>query len=127
MTAPMRDIAVPNLPSRDFDATAAFYGGFGFTVTYRSSEWMILERGELRLEFFPFPDLDPSASAFRCCLRVADVEGLAAAIRHSGVVERRTGIPRVEPVESQPWGLRAGYLVDGDGTLLALIEQRRAS
>ncbi len=43
----MTDRAVPNLPSRDFDATIAFYGGFGFAQDYRDEGWLILRRGDL--------------------------------------------------------------------------------
>ncbi len=118
----MTDRAVPNLPSRDFDATVAFYGGFGFAVGYRSDEWLILHRGGLTLEFFPFPDLEPTRGSFMCSLRVDDVDGLYAAIRASGVEERTTGYPRLHPVRMQPWGQRVGFLIDLDGTQLQLIE-----
>ncbi|QKJ21192.1 bleomycin resistance protein [Microbacterium hominis] len=118
-----RDRAVPNLPSRDFDVTEAFYGGFGFDREFRDDGWMILVRGELRLEFFPHPDLDPATSSFMCSIRVADVHELYGAIRHAGVHERAAGMPRLQPVRMQEWGLRAGYLIDPDGTQLALIEQ----
>ena len=53
----MVDRATPNLPSRDLDATVAFYAALGFTTTYSSPGWLILERGSLMLEFFPDPGL----------------------------------------------------------------------
>ncbi|MCS5733457.1 bleomycin resistance protein [Herbiconiux daphne] len=118
------DRAVPNLPSRDFDGTEAFYRAFGFTTSFRDEGWMILTRGGLQLEFFPAPALDPLSSSFMCCLRVADVDELYDAIRRSGVPEKTTGMPRLHPVRAQEWGFRAGYLVDPDGTQLTLIEQR---
>jgi catechol 2,3-dioxygenase-like lactoylglutathione lyase family enzyme len=118
--------AVPNLPSRDFDATEAFYQGFGFERIFRDEGWMILTRGGLQLEFFPHPDLDPATSEFMCSIRVADVDSLFEAIAAAGVTVRETGAPRLHPVRLQPWGLRAGYLVDLDGTQLALIEQPAA-
>lgn len=119
----MRDRAVPNLPSRDFDATESFYGAFGFTRGFRDEGWMILTRGDLQLEFFPHPELDPRSSSFMCCLRVGDVDELYAAVRGSGVPESTAGMPRLHAVRMQEWGLRAGYLVDLDGTQLTLIEQ----
>ncbi|WP_382306045.1 bleomycin resistance protein [Herbiconiux sp. UC225_62] len=122
-TAPT-DRAVPNPPSRDFDVTEAFYRAFGFETQFRDEGWMILTRGALQLEFFPAPDLDPLSSSFMCCLRVADVDALYDAIHGSGVREGTTGMPRLHPVRMQEWGLRAGYLVDPDGTQLTLIEQR---
>ena len=122
MTSPA-DRATPNLPSRDLDATEAFYRGFGFERVFRDEGWLILARGALQLEFFPAPELDPFASGFMCCLRVADVDALYRYIRRSGVPEKTRGMPRLHPVRMQAWGLRAGYLVDPDGTQLTLIEQ----
>ncbi|WP_251450956.1 bleomycin resistance protein [Microbacterium sp. Marseille-Q6648] len=118
----MADRAVPNLPSRDFDATADFYGGFGFGVDYRDGGWLILARGTLRLEFFLAPELDPYSSWFMASIRVGDLDGLYAEIRAAGVPEASSGIPRLVPVALQEWGRRAGYLVDLDGTQLHLIE-----
>ncbi|MCS5719752.1 bleomycin resistance protein [Herbiconiux sp. CPCC 205763] len=122
-STPPPDRAVPNLPSRDLDRTDGFYGAFGFERVFRDEGWLILARGGLQLEFFPAPDLDPLSSTFMCCLRVADVDELYGAIRRSGVVEATRGMPRLHPVRMQDWGLRAGYLVDPDGTQLTLIEQ----
>ena len=116
------DRAVPNLPSRDFDATAAFYGGFGFEVTYRDGGWMILARRGVVLEFFLAPEHDPYESWFMTSIRVGDLDGLYADVRASGVPEKTVGIPRLIPVSLQEWGQRAGYLIDPDGTQLHLIE-----
>ncbi len=118
----MSDRTVPNLPSRDFDDTITFYGGFGFETVYRDDGWLILRRGELELEFFPFPDLVPEESSFMCSIRVDDVDELYRQIYGAGVVEKTAGRPRLHPVALQPWGRRAGFLVDPDGTQLQLIE-----
>lgn len=118
----MTDRAVPNLPSRDFDTTIAFYGGFGFEPAYRDPGWPILCRGDLRLEFFPFAALVPEESSFMCSIRVDDLDGLYRQVTDSGVTEASTGRPRLHPVRVQPWGQRAGFLIDPDGTQLQLIE-----
>jgi len=118
----MTDRAVPNLPSRDFDATIAFYGRFGFEQDYRDEGWLILRRGDLTLEFFPFADLDPASSSFMCSIRVDDVDELYRSITSAGVVEQTVGFPRVHPVATQPSCLRIGNLIDIDGTQLNLIE-----
>jgi len=120
----MADRAVPNLPSRDFDATIEFYGGFGFEVAYRDGGWLILGRGGVVLEFFLAPEHDPYESWFMASIRVGDLEALYAAVRASGVPEVTVGIPRLIPVALQEWGQRAGYLIDLDGTQLHLIEDR---
>lgn len=118
----MADHATPNLPSRDFGATVAFYGSFGFEPAFRDERWLILRRRMLQLEFFPFPDLVPAQSSFRCSLRVDDVDELYRQIEAAGVSVTSVGAPRLHPVERQPWGQRVGFLVDLDGTQLQLIE-----
>lgn len=82
---------------------------------------MILTRGDLKLEFFPFPGLDPLSSNFTCCLRVIDVNELHYAIRRSGFPDVITGIPRLHPVRMQEWGLRSGYLVDPGSAVVSRI------
>jgi catechol 2,3-dioxygenase-like lactoylglutathione lyase family enzyme len=116
------DRAVPNLPSRSFDATVDFYGRFGFEVSYRDGGWLILTRGTIALEFFLAPEHDPYESWFMASVRVRDLDGLFADVRASGVPEVITGIPRLIPIALQEWGQRAGYLIDVDGTQLHLIE-----
>lgn len=118
----MTDHAVPNLPSRRFDDTVAFYGQFGFEPEYRDGGWLILRRGDLRLEFFPLPDLRPGESSFMCSVRVDDLDELYRQIKQSGIAEKAVGHPRLHPVRLQSWGQRAGFLVDLDGTQLNLIE-----
>ena len=68
------------------------------------------------------PVVEPPDPVRRGAVRVADLEGLYAEIRASGVPERESGIPRLVPVALQEWGQRAGYLIDVDGTQLHLIE-----
>jgi hypothetical protein len=116
------DRAVPNLPSRSFDATVDFYGAFGFAVAYRDGGWLIVRRGTITLEFFLAPEHDPYASWFMASIRVADLDGLFEEVRAGGVPESVTGIPRLVPIALQEWGQRAGYLIDLDGTQLHLIE-----
>ena len=118
----MADHATPNLPSRDFEATSRFYGGLGFTETWRDDGWMILRRGGLTLEFFPYPDLDPAQSSFGCCLRLDELVRFYEACKATGLPEDRTGIPRLVPARVEPSGLLIAYLVDPDGSLLRLIQ-----
>jgi catechol 2,3-dioxygenase-like lactoylglutathione lyase family enzyme len=118
----MPDRAVPNLPSRDFDATVSFYRRFGFEVDYRDGGWLILRRGGIVLEFFLAPEIDPYASWSMCSIRIDDLDAMYAAIRRAGVPERTRGIPRLVPIALQEWGQRAGFLIDVDGTQLHLIE-----
>ena len=118
----MTDRATPNLPSRDFAATAAFYAGLSFVEGWHDAGWMILTRGGVTLEFFPFPDLDPLTSSFGCCLRLDDLDAFTLAAVAAGVPERRSGQPRLQSATTEASGLRIAYLVDPDGTLLRLIQ-----
>ena len=118
----MADYATPNLPSPDFEATSRFYGDLGFSETWRDEGWMILKRGELMLEFFPFPELDSYSSSFSCCLRLDDLDSFYAACRAAGLAEARSGIPRLVPPRVESSGLRIAYLVDPHGTLVRLIQ-----
>lgn len=122
----MTDLATPNLPSRDFDATEAFYARLGFVRRYRSDYWMILDKGSLMLEFFPFPGLEPYQSDFSCCLRLDDMPAMVEACRAAHVPVSHEGVPRIVPPRREESGLDIAYLVDEDGSLLRLIQHPAA-
>ena len=85
---------------------------------------MILKRGDLTLEFFPFPDLDPLTSSFGCCLRLDDLDEFYAACVAADIPEQSCGQPRLSPPKVEDSGMRIAYLVDPDGTLLRLVENK---
>lgn len=118
----MADRATPNLPSRDMRVTSRFYARLGFVETFRDDGWMVLDRGGITLEFFPYADLDPSTSSFSCCLRLDDVHRFHAVCRSVGVPETTRGWPRVHAPVLEPSGLVIGALVDPDGTLVRLVQ-----
>lgn len=118
----MADLAIPNLPTRSFDASADFYAKLGFTPTFKDSYRMILTRGDLRLEFFHHPENDPATSGFSCCLRLDDVDAFYAVCLAAGLPVSRTGAPRLHEPKLEPSGLRIGALIDPEGTLLRLIQ-----
>lgn len=120
----MTDHATPNLPSQNFDVTAAFYGRLGFQVAFRDTGWMILKRVGIALEFFPHPELDPLTSWFSCCLRLDDLAGFYAQCKAAGIGEASTGHPRLHPPQEEEWGGTIAALVDPDGTLVRLIQNK---
>ena len=115
------DHATPNLPSRDFDLTEHFYAQLGFEREWRDDGWLILSRGEMTLEFFLHPDLEPATSWFSCCLRIDDLDGLVDQAVSAGIAEGTEGAPRLHRPKVEPSGERIGYLIDLDGTLLRLV------
>jgi hypothetical protein len=117
----MADRATPNLPSRDFAVTSDFYATLGFVEQFRDARWMILARGDLVLEFFPYPDLDPAGSSFGSCLRLDDLDTFYDACAAAGLAETDRGWPRLHAPKVEDSGLRIGALVDPDCSLLRLI------
>ena len=100
------------------------YARLGFTPRFKHDGWMILDRGELELEFFPYPDLEPAESSFGACVRVADLDGLHRAWSAAGLPEQ--GIPRLTRPRLEPFGMRMFALVDLDGSLLRCLENPAA-
>ncbi len=123
----MVDRATPNFPSRDLDATARFYARLGFEEKFHDEGWMILHRGPLELEFFPYPRLDPRVNIASCCLRVSDARALHAAFAGAGLPASPRSTPRLTSPVDQPWGFREFAVVDLDGNLLRCLEPLRAA
>lgn len=123
----MTDIATPNLPSRDFEASSRFYASLGFSEAWRDGGWMILERDRITLEFFHHSALDPATSWFSCCLRLNDLGDFYEGARSAGVPEKTEGWPRLHPPRREGWGGVVAALIDPDGTLIRLIQNERPS
>ena len=122
----MADRITANLPSRDFAATAAFYGRLGFAEAYRDGGWMILARGPLVLEFFPHPGVDRLSSWFSACIRVDDPDALLAEWQGAGLPSGDREIPRLTGFFKPGAAPRMFALVDEDGSLLRVIDNRDA-
>lgn len=122
----MPDRITANLPAISFDATEAFYQPLGFIASWKDSGWMILRRGALELEFFPYPDLDPAQSSFSACVRVDDLDALYADFSRAGVTIDHCSIPRITPPRTEPFGLRLFFLIDPNGSLLRCIDNKSA-
>jgi hypothetical protein len=118
----MSDRSTPNIPSRSFEHSSKFYAALGFVETWRDDGWMIMKRGELILEFFAHPNLDPATSWFSCCLRLDDLDQFYAICKSAGLPESTAGQPRIHPPKNEAWGGRMGALIDPDGTLVRLIQ-----
>lgn len=120
----MTDHATPNLPSRDYEKTIQFYSKLGFETGWHDKNWLIMHRGGLSLEFFCDPDVDPARSSFGCCLRLDDLQAFYEVCKDAGVSEQSTCWPRVHSPKLEHSGMTIGYLVDLDGTLLRLVQNR---
>lgn len=116
------DRVTANLPSRDFDATVAFYGLLGFEMLFRNEDWLIVTRGPLHLEFFPHPKLIPEDSWFSACIRVDDLDGLRDIWLGCGLPKDPMGRVRDLALVGNDGGPRFFALIDCDGTLLRCID-----
>ncbi|AUH34121.1 bleomycin resistance protein [Paracoccus tegillarcae] len=108
-----------NLPSRDFTATEAFYGRLGFTRSFRDEGWMILNRDQTIIEFFPHPELDPATSWFSACFRTDDLNALLQDYAAIGLPS--DGIPRLTGLQRITDDLRMFAVIDLDGSLIRCI------
>jgi catechol 2,3-dioxygenase-like lactoylglutathione lyase family enzyme len=110
----------PILPSRDLEATTAFYSGLGFErAGLWPDEYLIVRRGEAGLHFFFAPSTDPSASVAGCYLYVEDADALFAEFSEVGLPP--SGIPRLHGApQDSDYGLREFAVVDLDGNLLRI-------
>ena len=114
------DLAIPTLPSRSIAATAAFYQRLGFEggVHEFNNAYSILRRGAAEPHFLTHEKLVPTESSAGCYIRVLDVETFFRDCLTSKLPPK--GIPRMEPLQDKPWGLREFAIVDPDGNLLRI-------
>ncbi|MFQ6550447.1 bleomycin resistance protein [Aestuariibius sp. 2305UL40-4] len=110
----------PILPSRDFDATSAFYGKLGFREAARFDVegYSILVRDNVELHFFNHSKHDPDVSEHGAFVRVDDAADLSA--RFETIDLPSEGIPRFAKAENKPWGVCELQIVDPDGNLLRM-------
>ena len=118
-------IAIPILPARDLAETRAFYERLGFQAAgwwpTTFGGYAILRRGDLSMHFFSFEDISPDQNYAQCYWRVNDVDALYAEFQAVGL--SRSGIPRLDPVEDKPWGMREFAIVDLNGNLVRVGRQ----
>lgn len=113
-----------NLPSRDFDATEAFYERLGFERRYRDDGWMILAHDDMLVEFFLHPELDPTSSWFSACLRLPHIDPLMTEWSALGLTRDNTSIPRLTAMTDASGPVpRMFAMIDPDGSLWRVLEE----
>lgn len=116
----MLNSVCPILPSRDFDATSAFYDLLGFREVARfdAEGYLILVRDNVELHFFNHPQHDPETSDHSAFVRVEDAMDLSESFGPLNLSAE--GIPRFAKAENKPWGVCELQIVDPDGNLLRM-------
>ncbi len=114
-----QDIAIPILPSRSLNETLAFFWRLGFEGRIHGhGDYAILTRDTVELHFFTHRELRPAESFAGCYIRVSDVDSIYRAFDSADLP--RKGIPRRDPLEDKPWGMREFAIVDPDGNLIRI-------
>ncbi|MGI9241582.1 MAG: bleomycin resistance protein [Verrucomicrobiales bacterium] len=117
---PEHDIAIPIMPCRSVNDTAAFYKRFDFDAKIwgAPNNYAILTRGTIELHFFTQVDLDPASSSAGCYIRVSNVDDIHGEFASANLQD--SGIPRMDAVENKPWGMREFAIVDLNGNLIRI-------
>jgi uncharacterized glyoxalase superfamily protein PhnB len=116
---PPNEVAIPILPSRCLSDTLTFFRRLGFEGEIHGvGDYAIMCRGAVELHFFTHRALVPAESSAMCYLRVSDAEATYRAFAAAELP--RKGIPRMDALQDQPWGMREFAIVDPDGNLLRI-------
>jgi hypothetical protein len=112
--------AVPILPSRNLGETLAFLERLGFEnagAHYSVWNYLIVSRGDVELQFFSHPDVDPLTTDAMCYLRVEDADALYAEWSEIGVASDPLTGSRLMPPQTTEYKMREFALVDKSGNL----------
>ena len=109
----------PIMPSRDFAVTEAFYASLGFATWYKDESYLLMNRDQVEVHFFPHPTHDPATCDHGAYLRPGDVDAVSEEIAALGL-PGAGAFPKFLPAEDKPWGMREATLWDPDGNLLRI-------
>ncbi|WP_116134598.1 VOC family protein [Tropicimonas sp. IMCC34043] len=112
----------PILPSRDIDATEAFYARLGFATVFKAADsYLVTKRDAAELHFFLSPGTLPATNDHGAFLRPSDVDAFSAEVAALALPAK--GVPRFQPAEDKPWGMRECALIDHDGNLIRAAQE----
>jgi catechol 2,3-dioxygenase-like lactoylglutathione lyase family enzyme len=106
---------IPRLPAKDLDQTRTFFEThLQFSLKGIFPDYLIMEKGEIELHFFHFPDLDPLTNYAMVYVRME--EGIETL--YEDFIQRRVPIHPNGPLEIKPWGMKEFAVLDPNHTLL---------
>ncbi|GAA4554099.1 bleomycin resistance protein [Amycolatopsis samaneae] len=123
----MAEKTIPTLTCRAVQPVADFYTALGFAVTMLQKSpypYLIVERGDIELQFFGMKDYDPAESLQGCYVLTDDVDTLYETFRSGlkafyGKIPLR-GIPRIGPLKDMSYGLRQFLMTDPGGNSIRI-------
>lgn len=110
----------PKLPMRNKAITRDFYVRFlGFEEFGESKfpEYLMLEKDQVELHFFLFPELDPKENYGQVYIRVEGIEAMYQAFLDNSVPIHPNG-----PLQVKPWEQKEFSILDPDNNLLTFGE-----
>ena len=111
-------MAVPIIPARDVEATAAWYrDNLGFEVVHTEPEYGIVERDRVGVHFWGPSGIEPGESMTMYRIRVTGIDELYEHCRARSIVHPSGSL------EEKPWGAREFAVLDGDGNQLTFFER----
>jgi catechol 2,3-dioxygenase-like lactoylglutathione lyase family enzyme len=109
--------AVPIIPARDIEASAAWYRDeLGFDVFHVEEEYGIVGRGESWVHFWGPSGIAPEDSMAMIRLGVRGIDELYAHCRERDIVHPNA------PLQDTPWGFQEFSVRDRDGNLLTFFQ-----
>jgi hypothetical protein len=117
----MGAVTIPILPSADFDVTAGFWSGLGFTETGRWDDYLILRHAGLGIElhFWADPQVDRWTNDVACYVRFDTPQQAVDA--HAGWATAPIPHPAtLSAPQHESWGAVEFHVIDPHGNLVRL-------
>lgn len=106
----------PKLPMRNKSATIDFYInklGFHFFGDADYDDYLMVEKDNVQIHFFKFPNLDPKENYGQVYIRTNNIDDL-----YQSLVSNNVNIHPNGTLQTKPWGQKEFALLDPDNNLL---------
>lgn len=104
----------PKLPMRNKTITRNYYvNQLGFQELGDYEGYLMVQRDNIEIHFFEFPELDPKENYGQVYIRTNDIEAV-----YKSMIENKTEIHPNGSIQTKPWGQKEFSLLDPDNNLL---------
>jgi len=104
----------PKLPMRNKTITRNYYvNQLGFQELGDYEGYLMVQRDNIEIHFFEFPELDPKENYGQVYIRTNDIEAV-----YTSMIENKTEIHPNGSIQTKPWGQKEFSLLDPDNNLL---------
>lgn len=110
----------PKLPMRNKNVTRNFYmQNLGFTEFGNTTfdAYLMLQKDNIQIHFFAFPEIDPKENYGQVYIRCSDIDAVYADLLKNNVAIHPNG-----KLELKPWGQKEFSILDPDNNLLTFGE-----